>query len=149
MKFIHKPNATVGQILKDLERIVAVNPNIFLEYSHDGDDMFAEGIKLRKVVPAFWHDSMLNGYRVNSLWYDYGKLFLCYDEDKESDSITVGELLEEFPVCAEFMVQIKGKYYTLEMDENGRFYSFPKLGDENLFAIHLGDMVFDPNEEWE
>ena len=242
MTILQKPNATVGQIVKDLEQIVEKNSNIFLEYSYDGDDMFVEGIKLRKdiavlettgkkkraataedllamfrlldaslgvviqegwemlnfepykngaifkydeeedfcqfmmdrdvrllttqqieaelkkvdkegflnfkVVPQLWHGNKLSVYRANSLWYDYGKLFLCYDEDKESDSITVGELLDEFPDCAEFMVRVNGKFYTVEVDENGSFFSFPKLvtAGVTLFAIHLGEMVFDPNE---
>ena len=242
MTILQKPNATVGQIVKDLEQIVEKNSNIFLEYSYDGDDMFVEGIKLRKdiavlettgkkkraataedllamfrlldaslgvviqegwemlnfepykngaifkydeeedfcqfmmdrdvrllttqqieaelkkvdkegflnfkVVPQLWHGNKLSVYRANSLWYDYGKLFLCYDEDKESDSIKVGELLDEFPDCAEFMVRVNGKFYTVEVDENGSFVSFPKLvtAGVTLFAIHLGEMVFDPNE---
>lgn len=241
MTILQKPNATVGQIVKDLEQIVEKNPNIFLEYCYDGDDMmYVEGIKLRKniailettgkkkraataedllamfrlldaslgvviqvgwemlnfepykngaifkydeeedfcffvmdrdvrlittqqieaelkkvdkegfldfkVVSQLWHGNKLTAYRANSLWYDYGKLFLCYDEDNESDSITVGELLDEFPVCAEFMVRENGKFYTVEVDENGRFFSFPKLGNKTLFSIHLGEMVFDPNE---
>ncbi len=241
MTILQKPNATVGQIVKDLEQIVEKKPNIFLEYMYDGDDMYVEGIKLRKdiavlettgkknraataedllamfrlldaslgvviqdgwgmlnfepykngaifkydeedfcqfmmdrdvrllttqqieaelkkvdkegfldfkVVPQLWHGNKLTAYRANSLWYDYGKLFLCYDEDKESDSITVGELLEEFPDCAEFMVRVNGKFYTVEVDENGSFFSFPKLVSAGVtfFAIHLGEMVFDPNE---
>ena len=242
MTILQKPNATVGQIVKDLEQIVEKKPGIFLEYWYDGDDMmYVEGIKLRKniailettskkkraataedllamfrlldaslgvviqafwemlnfepykngaifkyneeedfcqfmmdhdvrlittqqieaelkkvdkegfldfkVVPQLWHGNKLTAYRANCLWYDYGKLFLCYDdEDKESDSITVGELLDEFPDCAEFMVRGNGKFYTVEVDENGRFFSFPKLGNKTLFAIHLGEMVFDPNE---
>ncbi len=242
MTILQKPNATVGQIVKDLEQIVEKKPGIFLEYSYDGDDMYLEGIKLRKdiailetigkkkraataedllamfrlldaslgvviqegweilnfepyengaifkydeeedfcqftmdrdvrllttqqieaelkkvdkegflnfkVLPQLWHGNVLSVYRVNCLWYDYGKLFLCYDEDNESDSITVGELLEEFPDCAEFMVRVNGKFYTVEVDENGRFFSFPKLVSAGVtfFAIHLGEMVFDPNE---
>ena len=39
--------------------------------------------------------------------------------------------------------------YTVEVDENGRFYSLAKLGNKNLFVINLGEMVYDPNEEWE
>lgn len=241
MTILQKPNATVGQIVKDLEQIVEKKPGILLEYSYDGDDMYVEGIKLRKdiavlettgkknraataedllamfrlldaslgvviqegwemlnfepyengaifkydeedfcqftmdrdvrllttqqieaelkkvdkegflnfkVLPQLWHGNVLSVYRVNCLWNDYGKLFLCYDEDNESDSITVGELLEEFPDCAEFMVRVNGKFYTVEVDENGRFFSFPKLvsAGVTLFAIHLGEMVFDPNE---
>lgn len=242
MTILQKPNATVGQIVKDLEQIVEKNSNIFLEYSYDGDDMFVEGIKLRKdiavlettgkkkraataedllamfrlldaslgvviqegwemlnfepykngaifkydeeedfcqfmmdrdvrllttqqieaelkkvdmegfldfkVVRQLWHGNKLTVYRANCLRYNYGKLCLCYDEDEESDSITVGEFLEEFPDCAEFMVPIEGKYYTVKVDENGRFFSFPKLvtAGVTLFAIHLGEMVFDPNE---
>ena len=35
MKILHKPSATVGQIIKNLEVIVAKSPDIFLEYSND------------------------------------------------------------------------------------------------------------------
>lgn len=246
MKIIHKPNATVGQIVKDLEQIVAKNPTIFIDYSNvDGNDMYVEGVKLRKdiailettgrenraatvedllamfrlldsslgvviqegwemldlepnkdgsifkyedeedfclftmdrdvrllttqqieaelkkidkegfldykVMPELWHSdsNTLTGHRVNCLRFDYGKLILCYDESEKKDSITVGELLEEFPDCAEFMVEINGKYYTLEVYENGRFYGFPQLGKVTLFSIYLGDVVYDPNEIWE
>lgn len=242
MTILQKPNATAGQIVKDLEQIVEKNPNIFLEYMHDGDDMYVEGIKLRKdiailettgkkkraataedllamfrlldaslgvviqydwemlnfepyengaifkydeeedfcffmmdrdvrllttqqieaelkkidkegfldfkVLPQLWHDNKLTVYRANCLRYNYGKLCLCYDEDEESDSITVGEFLKEFPTCAEFMVRVNGKFYTVEVDEDGSFFSFPKLvsAGVTLFTIHLGEMVFDPNE---
>ena len=242
MTILQKPNATVGQIVKDLEQIVEKNPGIFLEYCYDGEDMYVEGIKLRKdiailettgkkkravtaedllamfrlldaslgvviqegwemlnfepykngaifkydeeedfcqfmmdrdvrllttqqieaelkkvdmegfldfkVVPQLWHGNKLTVYRANCLRYNYGKLCLCYDEDEESDSITVGEFLKGFPTCAEFMVPIEGKYYTVKVAENGSFFSFPKLvsAGVTLFTIHLGEMVFDPNE---
>ena len=35
MKILHKPKATVGRIIKDLEPIVAKNPKIFLDFSND------------------------------------------------------------------------------------------------------------------
>ena len=50
MTILQKPNATVGQIVKDLEQIVEKKPGILLEYSYDGDDMYVEGIKLRKDI---------------------------------------------------------------------------------------------------
>ena len=51
MKLLYHPEATVGQIVQDLERIVAKAPGIFLEYlNDDGQDMFVEGIKLRKDI---------------------------------------------------------------------------------------------------
>jgi len=51
MKILNKPRATVGQIVKDLEQIVAKSPYIFLEYlNDDGNGMFVEGIKLRKDI---------------------------------------------------------------------------------------------------
>lgn len=51
MKILNKPKASVGQIVKDLEKIVAKSPKIFLEYSNDdGNGMFVEGIKLRKDI---------------------------------------------------------------------------------------------------
>ena len=51
MKLLYQPDATVGQIVQDLERIVAKAPGIFLEYlNDDGQDMFVEGIKLRKDI---------------------------------------------------------------------------------------------------
>ncbi len=36
--------------MKDLEQIVEKKLGIFLEYSYDGDDMYVEGIKLRKDI---------------------------------------------------------------------------------------------------
>ncbi len=51
MKLLQKPTATVGQIIKDLEVIVAKNPSLFLEFSNDdGNDMYVEGIMLRKDI---------------------------------------------------------------------------------------------------
>lgn len=258
MKILQKPNATVGQIVKDLELTVPKRPYLLLgdfHYYDDPSERYVKGVKLQKDIAIlettskrnqaatamqllsafrtmdastrvvlqngwrlldiepvnslfkrfgvpkeekegdtiFWCTentsySLLNSgrdvrllttqqmeaelkgkgwdkfpdykvaiasrqqkiaYHVNCVARHYGKLCLCYDEDNESDSITVGELLDEFPVCAEFMVRGNGKFYTVEVDENGRFFSFPKLGNKTLFAIHLGEMVFDPNEEWE
>jgi hypothetical protein len=41
MNIIQKPTATVGQVVRDLELIVAKNPDLSLEYSNDdGNDMF-------------------------------------------------------------------------------------------------------------
>ena len=243
MNILQRPNATVGQIVKDLEQIVAVRPKIFLEYSYDGENMFVEGIKLRKgiailettgkekraatvedllamfrlldaslgvviqegwemlnfepyndgtifqydeeedfcffikdrdvrlittqqieaevkridmeglldyaVVPVLPRGNGLTAYRSNCLRQCYGKLCLCYDEDEEKDSITVGEFLEEFPICTEFMININGKYYTLEVNKDGHFCSIAKLSSKSLFTLHVGEMVYDPREEWE
>ena len=50
MTIIQKPTATVGQIVKDLELIVAKEPNILLDYSNvDATDMYVEGVKLRPI----------------------------------------------------------------------------------------------------
>ena len=41
MKILQKPTATVGQIIKDLEVIVAKNPSLFLEFSNDdGNELY-------------------------------------------------------------------------------------------------------------
>lgn len=241
MKILHKPNATVGQIAKDLEQIVAKNPRIFLEYSNDdGNDMFVEGIKLRKeiailettgrkrraatvedllamfrmldtslgvVIQEGWElrnfepyedgsifkyddeedyclfmmdgdvrllttqqmvaelkengvDKYLNykvaaasrkqkmAYHVNCVARHYGKLCLCYSKEVESNSITVGELLEEFPDCAEFMLMFGGKYYTVDVSEKGIFFKI-RNEEGNHLGLYIGEMVYDPNEEWE
>lgn len=51
MTILHKPNATVGQIVKDLELVVEKKPDILLDYSNDDcEDMFVEGVKLRKDI---------------------------------------------------------------------------------------------------
>ena len=51
MELLQTPTATAGQIVKDLELIVAKSPYIFLEYTNDGGgDMFVEGVKLRKNI---------------------------------------------------------------------------------------------------
>lgn len=78
----------------------------------------------------------------------YVKLSLYYDKDKKEQSITLGELFEKFPDCVDFIVRVNGKFYTVEVDEYGYFFSFLKLvsAGVTLFAIHLGIMVFDPNE---
>ena len=240
MKILQKPNAMVGQVVKDLEQIVAVNPKIFLEYMYDGDDMFVEGIKLRSdiailettgkkrraatvedllamfrlldaslgvVIQYGWEmlnfepykdgsifkyddeedfclfimdrdvrllttqqiekeleekglDKVLDykvaaasrrqkmAYHVNCVARHYGKLCLCYDEDEESKSITVGKLLEEFPVCTEFMMMFGGKYYTVDLGKKGIFFPFQNEEGKHL-GLNIGEMVYDPCEEWE
>ena len=240
MKILHKPTATVGQIIKDLEVIVAKSPDIFLEFSNDdGNDMFVEGIKLRKDIAilestgdmkrAATVEDMLAMFRLldNSLgvvmqegwellnfelneegsifWYDddddyclfrlgrdvrlvtteqmekelkekwgpgrlgykvavaskkqrmafhvncvqrhYGKLCLCNSEEVEENSITVASLLEEFPTCTEFMVMYGGKYYAVDVDENGIFFYFYNEEGKHL-GLYLGEVVYDPRE-WE
>ena len=240
MKILQRPNTTVGQVVKDLEQIVAVNPKIFLEYMYDGDDMFVEGIKLRRdiailettgkrrcaatvedllamfrmldaslgvVIQYGWEmlnfepykdgsifkyddeedfclfmmdgdvrllttqqiekelkekglDKILDykvaaasrrqkmAYHVNCVARHYGKLCLCYDEDEESKSITVGKLLEEFPVCTEFMMMFGGKYYTVDLGKKGIFFPFQNEEGKHL-GLYIGEMVYDPCEEWE
>lgn len=237
MKILHKPAATAGQIVKDLELVVAKNPDVLLDYSSDSD-LFVEGVKLRKdiamleitdkeeraataedllsmfrmlnasvgvvlqdswellnfvpfndgriirydeedgyclfgldndvrlvttqqieaevkkigdeglpgyeVVPIMHHGNGLRAYRANCLRECYGKLCLCYIKDEEKESITVGELLKEFPYCAEFMVRINGDFYTVDVDKNGIFCSVAKSGGKPFFAIHVGEMVLDP-----
>lgn len=239
MKILHKPTANVGQIIKDLEAIVAKNPSLFLEFSNDdGNDMFVEGIKLRKDIAIlestgngkraatvedllamfrlldnslgvvmqegwellnfepnedgsiFWYDdeddyclfclgrdvrlvtteqmekelkekwgSGRLGYKVaiaskkqrmafhvNCVQRHYGKLCLCNSEEVEENSITVASLLEEFPTCAEFMVMYGGKYYAVDVDENGIFFYFYNEEGKHL-GLYLGEVVYDPKEE--
>lgn len=242
MKILQKPTATVGQIIRDLELIVAKSPNIYLEYWCDDDHAtrFVEGIKLRKDIAIFettvkryrastledilamlktlyasvrvvmqvewelldfrtnedgsgsilWYDDEEDyclyrlgrnvqlittqqletdirekcseadlackvvlvtreprgAYLMNSLKWHYDKLCLCNTKDAEKDSITVAELLDEFPTCAEFMVLHKKKYHTIEVGENGIFFGFNK-GDEKYFGLILGEVVYDPTEE--
>ena len=51
MVILQKPTATAGQIVRDLEQIVAKNPDVLLDYSNDdGNDMFVEGVRLRKDI---------------------------------------------------------------------------------------------------
>jgi hypothetical protein len=241
MEILHKPTATVGQVVKDLDHIVAKNPNLYLDYSNDdGNDMYVNGVKLRKGVAilettqrkksAATVEELLSVFRMldssvgvvlqdgwemlniepyedgtiikyddedcyclfmldrnvrlittqqmetelkgkygkedfsrkvalvmkeprracllNSLRWHYGKLCLCYSKDEEKDSITVAELLEEFPTCAEFMVCLNGKYYTVEVGEKGIFFCHNK-GEERYLCFNLGEVVFDPMEEFE
>lgn len=245
MKILNKPKATVGQIVKDLEKIVAKSPKIFLEFSNDdGNGMFVEGIKLRKdiailettgnkkraatvedllamfrmlnvslgvvlqdgwemkgfepfgdgsifiydeddnycqfmvdrdvrlittqqieaelknienegffdftVVAKIWHGDCGTGHIMNCVQRRYGKLCLCYDKDVEADGITVRELWEEFPTCAEFMVYVNGKYYTVYEDENERFRTSELMTRKMKFlSIRLGEVVYDPKEKVE
>ena len=238
MEFLNKPKATVGQIVKDLEQIVAKSPNIFLEYSNDdGNGMFVEGIKIRKdiailettgnmkravtvedllamcrmldeslgvVMQDGWEMKDFEPYEdgsillydedddycqfiidrdvrlittqqmlkelkdkgvekalhfkvaavsndlktifpINSVVWEYNKLCLCYDKSEEANDTTIGSLMEEFPACAEVMVKIKGKFYTIGNGEKGIFASY-KMGGENYICFRLGEMVYNPNE---
>ena len=231
----------MGQVVKDLDHIVAKNPNLYLDYSNDdGNDMYVNGVKLRKGVAILettqrkksaatveellsvfqmldssvgvvlqdgWEMLNIEPYEdgtiikyddedcyclfmldrnvrlittqqmetelkgkygkedfsrkvalvmkeprraclLNSLRWHYGKLCLCYSKDEEKDSITVAELLEEFPTCAEFMVCLNGKYYTVEVGEKGIFFCHNK-GEERYLCFNLGEVVFDPMEEFE
>ena len=242
MKLLQKPRATVGQIVKDLEQIVAINPNIFLEYSNeDSESMFVKEIKLQDdivilettgyenraatikdllakfrmldaslgvVLHDFWEMLDFNPHEdgsifqydeedeccffemernvrlvttqqmeaeleekrddawdysskiapvwpkprkaiyMNSLQWRHGKLCLCYDKDEDNDGITVTSFMKEFPVCAEFMVFFKGKYYTVEMGENGMFFGF-MMGADQYLGFKLGEVVYDPNDQYE
>jgi hypothetical protein len=241
MVILHNPTATAGLIVRDLEQIVAKNPDVLLDYSNDdGNDMFVEGVRLRKdiailettgkesraatagellamlrmldasvgvVLQDGWElldfepnadgtvivyddedgyclfslgrnvrlittqqmETELKGKYgkedfsrkvalvmkeprraclLNSLRWHYGKLCLCYSKDEEKDSITVAELLEAFPTCAEFMVCLNGKYYTVEVGEKGIFFCHKK-GEERYLCFNLGEVVFDPMEEFE
>jgi hypothetical protein len=241
MVILHNPTAAAGLIVRDLEQIVAKNPDVLLDYSNDdGNDMFVEGVRLRKdiailettgkesraatagellamlrmldasvgvVLQDGWElldfepnadgtvivyddedgyclfslgrnvqllttqqmETELKGKYgkedfsrkvalvmkeprraclLNSLRWHYGKLCLCYSKDEEKDSITVAELLEAFPTCAEFMVCLNGKYYTVEVGEKGIFFCHKK-GEERYLCFNLGEVVFDPMEEFE
>lgn len=239
MVILHNPTATAGLIVRDLEQIVAKNPDVLLDYSNDdGNDMFVEGVRLRKdiailettgkesraatagellamlrmldasvgvVLQDGWElldfepnadgtvivyddgyclfslgrnvrlittqqmETELKGKYgkedfsrkvalvmkeprraclLNSLRWHYGKLCLCYSKDEEKDSITVAELLEAFPTCAEFMVCLNGKYYTVEVGEKGIFFCHKK-GEERYLCFNLGEVVFDPMEKFE
>ena len=240
MVILQKPTATVGQVIKDLEQIVAKSPGIFLEYSDDdAEAMFVEGVKLRKDIAImetthkkkraatveellaifrmldasvgvvmqdwwellnlepnvegsiFWYDeendycqfrlggdlllvttqqmeaelnekcdeenlarkvvlvsrSTKKAYLMNCMQWRYGKLCLCYSKDEKTDSITVASFMEEFPTCAEFMVLLNGKYYTIEVGEKGIFFGIKK-GDEKYLGFYIGEVVYDPREEW-
>lgn len=233
MKILHQPTATVGQIIKDLEVIVAKNPSLFLEFSNDdGNDMYVECITLRKdiailestdikqraatvenllamfrmlnespgvVMQDGWEllnfepnkdgsifkydeeddyclfclgrdvrlvtteqiekdlkekgwDKCLDfkvasasrkhkmAYRMNCVRWNYGKLCLCYCDDEEEQSITLASLLEEFPTCAEFMILLNGKYYTVDVDENGIFFKFQNEEGDHL-GLYVGERV--------
>lgn len=83
---------------------------------------------------------------VNCVQRHFGKLCLCYDKSVAADSITVASLLEEFPVCAEFMVLLNGRFYTVDASGDGIFFGFKK-GDERYLGIRIGEVVYDPNEE--
>lgn len=105
-----------------------------------------EGLLDYKVVPVLSHGNGLMVHRVNCLREHYGKLCLCYVKDEEKDSITVGELLEGFPYCAEFMVCLNGKYYTVEVGEKGIFFVHKK-GEKRYLCLNLGEVVFNPMED--
>ena len=240
MKILHKPKATVGRIIKDLEPIVAKVPKIFLDFSNDdGNDMFVEGVKLRKGIAIFeltgkknraatvedilemlrhidgslgvvmqngWElqdfeqnedgsiiryddedgyclfyldrdvrlvttqqmekeienrhldkypdckllavlEETKTAYPMNCVTWQYGKMCLCYSTDCDSDSITLGSFMEEFPTCVSFMLQIRGKYHTVEVGEKGIFFGIEK-GGEKYICFRIGEVVYDPREDW-
>ena len=82
---------------------------------------------------------------VNCVQRHFGKLCLCYDKSVAADSITVAALLEDFPVCAEFMVLLNGRLYTVDTSGDGIFFGFKK-GDERYLGIRIGEVVYDPND---
>ena len=86
-------------------------------------------------------------YRMNCVRRNYGKLCLCYCDDEEEQSITQASLLEEFPDCAEFMILLDGKYYTVDVDENGIFFYFNNEEGKHL-GLYLGEVVYD-SRAWE
>lgn len=86
-------------------------------------------------------------YHVNCVARHYGKLCLYYDKDKKEQSITLGELLEEFPDCAEFMMMFGGKYYTVDVGEKGIFFPFQNEEGRHL-GLYIGEMVYNPGKEW-
>ena len=238
MKILHKPKATVGRIIKDLDSIVAKNPKLLLDFSDDdGNDMFVEGIKLRNGIAIFelankknraatveeilamlhlidgslgvvmqngWElqdfeqnadgsfiryedgyclfyldrdvrlvttqqmekeiedrhldkypdckllavsDETKTAYPMNCVTWQYGKMCLCYSKDCDSDSITLESFMEEFPVCASFMLQIGGKYHTVEVGEKGIFVGIEK-GGEKYICFRVGEVVYDSREDW-
>ncbi len=87
-------------------------------------------------------------YHVNCVRRHYGKLCLCYSDDEEEQSITLASFLEELPDCAEFMILLNGKYYTVDVGGNGIFFKFRNEEGDHL-GLYIGEMVYDPNEmEW-
>ena len=51
MEILHKPTATVGQVVKDLELTVPKRPNLLLGYCDDNfNDMYVKGVKLQKDI---------------------------------------------------------------------------------------------------
>ena len=256
MKILQKPNATVGQIVKDLELTVPKRPYLLLgdlDYDDDSSEKYVKGVKLQKDIAIlettskrnqaatalqllsafhtmdastgvvlqngwrlldiepvnslfkrfgvpkeekegdtiFWCTentsySLLNSgrdvrllttqqmeaelkgkgwdkfpdykvaiasrqqkiaYHVNCVARHYGKLCLYYDKDKKEQSITLGELLEEFPDCAEFMIMIGGRYFTVDVGDKGIFFPFQNEEGRHL-GLYIGEMVYNPGKEW-
>lgn len=77
----------------------------------------------------------------------YGKLSLYYDKDKKEQSITLGELFEEFPNCAEFMIMIGGRYFTVDVGDKIIFFPFQNEEGRHL-GLYIGEMVYNPGKEW-
>ena len=84
---------------------------------------------------------------MNCVTWQYDKMCLCYSTDCETDSITLGAFMEEFPTCASFMLQIRGKYHTVEVGEKGIFFGIEK-GGEKYICFRVGEVVYDPREDW-
>jgi len=87
--------------------------------------------------------SPLLAYPLNALQWHDNILCFGYTSKADADSITVSTLLDEFPDCAELMVRLKGRFYTITEGEKGIFFGFTKEGTKYL-GFYLGEVVYDP-----
>lgn len=86
--------------------------------------------------------------RVNSLQWRHGKLCLCFDREEDTKFIKLGDFLEQLPDCAEFTMMFGGRYYTVDVDEKGIFIAL-RNEEGNHVGLYIGELVYDPEEEWE
>lgn len=115
MKIMHNPAATVGQIVSDLELVVAKSPDIFLEFSNeDGNDMFVEGIKLRKGIA------------------------ILESTGQSKFAATVGDLLAMFRMLDKSLGVVMQEGWELlnfEPNEDGSIFQYDEEEDYCLFCL--------------
>lgn len=78
-----------------------------------------------------------------------GKLCLMHNKEAETDNLTVKTFLSELSVCSQFMIRVRGKYHTVDKGEEPPFsIATSKNGEKSLF-VFLGEVVYDPADDWD
>lgn len=166
MKILHKPEATVGQIVRDLELTVPKRPYLLLGYCDDDfNEMYVKGVKLQQDIAILETTSnrnraatalqLLSAFRtmdastgvvlqnggrlldlepVNSFFKRYG----VPKEEKEGDTIfwCTEDTNYSLLVTGRDVRLLTTQQMEAELKEEGKH-----------LGLHIGEMVYDPNEE--